>query len=66
MTRDKHAMTFKRLAPSPRLTLHGALTIALVAGVPVMTIAVLCDLFVWAFLGPAAPGNSALLEIWSN
>jgi hypothetical protein len=66
MTRDKHAMTFRRLAPSPRLTLHGALTIALLAGVPVMTIAVLLDLFVWTFLGAANPGNSALAEVWSN
>jgi hypothetical protein len=57
-------MRFKRLAPAPRLTLHGALTIALLAGVPVMTVAVLCDLFVWALLGPAA--SSPLPGIGSN
>lgn len=57
-------MAFRRLAPAPRLTLHGALTIALLAGVPVMTVAVLCDLFVWALLGPAA--SSLLREIWPN
>ncbi len=64
MTRNKHAMAFKRLAPAPRLTLHGALTIALLAGVPVMTVAILCDLLVQALLGPAA--SSPLREIWPN
>ena len=36
-----------RLVPSPRLTLYGAITIVVFAGVPVMTIAMLLDAVVW-------------------